>query len=81
MGDLNFRLSEDYDKTPEQIDFIVQKGQIDSLLEFDQLKEVMEKGEAFSELKESPLNFPPTFKYEVGTCYYDHKHVFINFCW
>lgn len=73
MGDLNFRLLDRIGKTPEEIDLIIQKGDLERLFEHDELKYIMTTGEAFSELTETPPKFPPTFKYEVGTNYYDHK--------
>lgn len=73
MGDLNFRLMDRCGKTPEEIDLLVQKGETDGLFEFDELQNVMKTGEAFSELTEAVPKFPPTFKFEVGTNYYDHK--------
>lgn len=78
MGDLNFRLLERYTKTPEEVDILIQKGEINGLLEHDELQHVMKTGEAFGELTETPPPFPPTFKYEVGTDYYDHKLVIIS---
>lgn len=75
MGDLNFRLSENFEVCPEEIDVMVQKGEIAKLFEQDQLRSVMTSGEAFSELQEAVPNFKPTFKYEVGKSYYDHKSV------
>ncbi|KAJ8909624.1 hypothetical protein NQ315_002093 [Exocentrus adspersus] len=33
----------------------------------------MKSGEAFSELTEQDPDFPPTFKFVVGTPFYDHK--------
>lgn len=73
MGDLNFRLFDKVGKTPEEIDLQIQKGDVISLLEYDELKHIMKSGDAFSELSEATPTFPPTFKYEVGTNYYDHK--------
>lgn len=73
MGDLNFRLAEDFDKTPEEIEQIVLKKDLPSLFKHDQLRQVMKKGEAFSELVELTPPFPPTFKFEVGTSSYDFK--------
>ncbi|KAJ8942379.1 hypothetical protein NQ314_010082 [Rhamnusium bicolor] len=73
MGDLNFRLLEDYDKTPEEIERIIVKKDIKKIFEYDQLRSVMKKGEAFSELTEKDPDFPPTFKFVVGTPFYDHK--------
>lgn len=33
--------------------------------EFDQLRNIMKRGEAFVGFREAPINFPPTFKYDV----------------
>ncbi|XP_048521928.1 phosphatidylinositol 4,5-bisphosphate 5-phosphatase A isoform X2 [Dendroctonus ponderosae] len=73
MGDLNFRLLEDFDRTPEEIERSVLKKDLKKLLEHDQLKYVMNKGEAFSEFTEKDIEFAPTFKFEVGANAYDHK--------
>lgn len=75
MGDLNFRLVEEYERTPEEIDRAVKKGDLEELFQFDQLRYVMRRGEAFSELNENEPRFPPTFKFEVGTNKYDYKCV------
>lgn len=34
-------------------------------LEFDQLRKIMDTGEAFAGFNEAPIHFPPTFKYDV----------------
>lgn len=73
MGDLNFRLMDEINRTPEEIDLLIQKKDHSKLLEFDELRCIMKTGEAFSELIETTPSFPPTFKFEVGTNYYDHK--------
>lgn len=73
MGDLNFRLLEECDRTADEIERNIMKNDYKKLLEYDQLKYVMKKGEAFSELTEQDPNFPPTFKFEVGSSRYDHK--------
>lgn len=78
MGDLNFRLLEEYDKNPEEIERQIVKKDIKSLFEYDQLRAVMKKGEAFSELTEQDPDFPPTFKFSVGTPCYDHKYASDN---
>lgn len=75
MGDLNFRLSEDFTMSPYEIEQQIKKGNLKMLLEKDQLHEVMRKGLAFSELRENPPTFPPTFKFEVGSQDYDYKYV------
>ncbi|KAK4872483.1 hypothetical protein RN001_014512 [Aquatica leii] len=73
MGDLNFRLLEEYEKTPDEIERSIKKGEIKDLFKHDQLRHVMTTGKAFSELSESDPDFAPTFKYEVGSPDYDHK--------
>lgn len=73
MGDLNFRLREELDKTPEEIEQQVLNKDLKTLFEHDQLRYVMRNGEAFSELIEQDPDFCPTFKYEVGTSDYNHK--------
>lgn len=81
LGDLNFRLSNDSVnvESPEAIERLIRDGRHKQLLEFDQLKEVMESGDAFSELNENLPTFPPTFKFEVGTSTYDFKLVYFEF--
>ncbi|KAF5279959.1 hypothetical protein FQA39_LY18180, partial [Lamprigera yunnana] len=73
MGDLNFRLLEEYEKSAEEIERCIKKGEWKELLKHDQLRYVMQRGKAFSELHECQPEFPPTFKYEVGAAEYDHK--------
>lgn len=73
MGDLNFRLLETYEKTPVEIEREIKKGNLQELLDHDQLHDVMRKDLAFSELRENTPCFPPTFKFEVGSSDYDHK--------
>ncbi|XP_066261880.1 phosphatidylinositol 4,5-bisphosphate 5-phosphatase A-like isoform X1 [Euwallacea similis] len=73
MGDLNFRLMEEYERTSEEIERSVLKKDLKKLLEQDQLRHVMRKGEAFSEFIEKDPDFPPTFKFDVGSNNYDHK--------
>lgn len=73
MGDLNFRLNEDFQMSPPEIEQQIKKGNLNMLMEQDQLREVMRNGKAFSEFTENAPHFPPTFKYEVGTSEYDHK--------
>lgn len=75
FGDLNFRLMEEFDRAPDEIERLVLKKELAKLLEHDQLKYVMRKGEAFSEFLEKDPDFPPTFKFDVGSNNYDHKLV------
>lgn len=73
MGDLNFRLLEEFEQSPEEIERIILKKDLATLFKNDQLRHVMKKGQAFSELGEQTPPFPPTFKFEVGTNSYDYK--------
>lgn len=84
MGDLNFRLLEELEMSLEEIVARVKKGEYQKLFEYDQLRYVMRKGDAFTELQEGDITFPPTFKFEVESSFYDCKyginilHVFIS---
>lgn len=73
MGDLNFRLVEEFDRTPEEIEKMIKKNDLKALFQFDQLRYVMRRGEAFSELTEQDPDFAPTFKYTPGTPSYNYK--------
>jgi len=74
MGDLNFRLEVDpQDLSSEQIAQQVSKQQFSKLLALDQLSLARSNGDAFSELNETLPNFPPTYKYRIGTSEYDLK--------
>ncbi|XP_046427714.1 inositol polyphosphate 5-phosphatase K-like isoform X1 [Neodiprion fabricii] len=72
IGDLNFRLNGE-ELSAEEIDLLVKKNQLDLLLDKDQLMAVMHSGEAFSELIENDIKFPPTYKYEFGSQEFDFK--------
>ncbi|KAH8094443.1 DNase I-like protein [Cristinia sonorae] len=60
-GDLNFRL----DITRLHADWLISRKEYQQALAFDQLRKVMENGEAFGGFKEGNIDFPPTFKYDV----------------
>ncbi|OAX37607.1 DNase I-like protein [Rhizopogon vinicolor AM-OR11-026] len=60
-GDLNFRL----DITRLHADWLISRQDYAQAFAFDQLKKQMEQGTAFSGFHEAPINFPPTFKYDV----------------
>merc|ERR1719334_2167703 len=72
IGDLNFRLDSE-SVTFEQVDLMVSKNELGKLLALDQLSKARKTGQAFSELNETLPNFPPSFKYKVGTSVYDSK--------
>ncbi|EFN84057.1 inositol polyphosphate 5-phosphatase K [Harpegnathos saltator] len=72
IGDLNFRLNGE-DLTAVDIDSMVKKKQLEKLLERDQLRMVMRDGQAFAELNENAITFPPTYKYEFESQAFDLK--------
>nr|CAD7458546.1 unnamed protein product [Timema tahoe] len=74
IGDLNFRLLSGLSAT--EIEQLVEKGELTRLLAKDQLRHVIDTGEAFSELVENLPTFPPTYKFEFHTSKYDLK--FLN---
>ncbi|KAL5289866.1 INPP5J family protein [Megaselia abdita] len=71
FGDLNFRLSGD--DSPEQVRSLVEKNNLKELLERDQLFSVRRENKAFQYLEERLPEFPPTFKFKEGTSQYDMK--------
>ncbi|KAK7863761.1 hypothetical protein R5R35_011162 [Gryllus longicercus] len=71
IGDLNFRLMDSY--SAEEINNLIKKGELTRLLEKDQLRYAMDRGEAFSELSEETPNFPPTYKFQFNSSLYDLK--------
>lgn len=71
LGDLNFRLTGE--STPEHIRNSIQQDKLNELIVKDELILVRQQGRAFSKLKERTPTFPPTFKFQRGTCEYDLK--------
>ncbi|KAF3987302.1 hypothetical protein FT663_04507 [Candidozyma haemuli var. vulneris] len=67
FGDLNYRVELPNDRCR----YLVETGSFDELTDADQLQAEMAKGGAFSELRESPLRFYPTYKFDKGTSNYD----------
>ncbi|XP_029660833.1 inositol polyphosphate 5-phosphatase K-like [Formica exsecta] len=72
IGDLNFRLNGE-DLSAAEIDLLVKKKKLKELLERDQLQMVMKERQAFAELNESIITFPPTYKYEFESQEFDLK--------
>eukprot|EP01127_Copromyxa_protea_P012825 TRINITY_DN3372_c0_g1_i2.p1 TRINITY_DN3372_c0_g1~~TRINITY_DN3372_c0_g1_i2.p1 ORF type:complete len:471 (-),score=111.19 TRINITY_DN3372_c0_g1_i2:32-1444(-) len=66
-GDVNFRIN----LPRQEIADHVKVGAYDHLLEHDQLNIARREGKAFVEYSEGRLNFPPTYKYEIGTDEFD----------
>ncbi|KAL8287480.1 hypothetical protein RQP46_003338 [Phenoliferia psychrophenolica] len=50
---------------------MVEKAEWDLLLRFDQLKIQKQHGLAWTDFEESPITFPPTYKFDKGTSTYD----------
>mmetsp|Transcript_32058 Transcript_32058/g.31776 ORF Transcript_32058/g.31776 Transcript_32058/m.31776 type:complete len:228 (+) Transcript_32058:72-755(+) len=65
-GDLNFRIA----LGNYQVRSLVQAGNFDELFQAEQLTHALRYGE-LSSYKESPINFKPTYKFDVGTDIYD----------
>ncbi|KAF9351436.1 hypothetical protein BGX26_010562 [Mortierella sp. AD094] len=66
-GDLNYRLG-----LPEdQVKNLLKSNDYDTLLKYDQLASQRTLLKAFSEFEEHPINFQPTYKYDVGTSTWD----------
>ena len=63
FGDLNFRLNAE----ENHIRKMIQDGSYLGLLETDQLRQGIAKGELLQGWQEGEITFPPTFKYTVGT--------------
>ena len=61
FGDLNFRL----EISRLHADWLVSRRDYAQALGFDQLRMVMQHGDAFAGFKEGDIHFPPTFKYDV----------------
>ncbi|TFY82780.1 hypothetical protein EWM64_g1237 [Hericium alpestre] len=60
-GDLNFRL----EVSRLHADWLIARQEYAQALSFDQLFNIMRNGKAFVGFHEAPINFPPTFKYDV----------------
>ncbi|KAJ6544832.1 inositol polyphosphate phosphatase [Mycena vulgaris] len=60
-GDLNFRL----DISRLHADWLIARQDYTQALAFDQLRNLMLSGKAFVGFNEAPIDFPPTFKYDV----------------
>lgn len=61
FGDLNFRLN----ISRLHADWLISRQDYAQALAFDQLRNIMEKEQAFVGFQEAPIDFPPTFKYDV----------------
>lgn len=66
-GDFNYRVDMDKDELREQL----KTGDIDPVLEHDQLNEQKAQGNVFNDFIEGPITFPPTYKYDLFSDDYD----------
>ncbi|XP_069751944.1 type II inositol 1,4,5-trisphosphate 5-phosphatase isoform X3 [Narcine bancroftii] len=64
LGDLNYRICH---PEVETIKKLITAKDYEKLIEFDQLTNHMKNLQVFRGFKEGPLNFHPTYKYDVGT--------------
>jgi hypothetical protein len=73
FGDLNYRVDMDDSEVRKKS----KEGDYEKLLTGDQLKLSIRTKAAFTEYVEGPIQFPPTYKYEIGTSTfedYEPKH-------
>eukprot|EP01105_Mastigella_eilhardi_P000555 TRINITY_DN1062_c1_g1_i1.p1 TRINITY_DN1062_c1_g1~~TRINITY_DN1062_c1_g1_i1.p1 ORF type:complete len:458 (+),score=103.64 TRINITY_DN1062_c1_g1_i1:735-2108(+) len=66
-GDLNYRL----DLPREEAASLAEQGRWEALQQHDQLLAERAKGTVFHSFREGPLEFPPTYKYAIGSRKYD----------
>ncbi|GMR42259.1 hypothetical protein PMAYCL1PPCAC_12454, partial [Pristionchus mayeri] len=69
FGDLNFRIEGEQEEVKKKID----QGDLQSLLDRDQLLNARGKGRVFTEYHEAPIKFGPTYRLVMGSCEYDLK--------
>ncbi|KAJ1959159.1 hypothetical protein IWQ62_004724 [Dispira parvispora] len=69
MGDLNYRIPLEVNKVKSLLD----AQQLKYLQDFDQLNVEKANHRAFAGFEENTIQFPPTYKYEIGTSQYDPK--------
>lgn len=70
FGDFNFRLSKDR----AEVEAIMKRtvgGDMSPLLEHDQLSKQMKDGSIFKGFQEAPVQFFPTYKFDIGCDNYD----------
>lgn len=71
LGDFNFRLDDEEVYTAEKINYLVQKGNLEELLQKDQLARVKGEGRVFKGYDEQPVTYKPTYRYLHNTLMYD----------
>ncbi|EQC25891.1 hypothetical protein SDRG_16263 [Saprolegnia diclina VS20] len=73
IGDLNYRLVEDSSLTIEDCFLHVEKRNLEYLLAREQLLLEVAKGNVFQGFQEGAITFPPTYKFQAGTSFYDRR--------
>ena len=66
-GDFNYRVDMDKDEMKEMI----KRNEIDQILQYDQLRVQQDQGNVFKNFLEGPVNFAPTYKYDLFSDDYD----------
>ncbi|EMR08552.1 hypothetical protein PNEG_03033 [Pneumocystis murina B123] len=66
-GDLNYRI----DMSIFSVKELLEKNEFDFLLEFDQLNIQKRSNRCFEGFNEEEIKFPPTFKYKIGSSWFD----------
>jgi hypothetical protein len=67
IGDLNYRLSMPFETAVS----LANEEKYDELMKFDQLTDSKSRDPELAKLREGPIYFPPTYKFDVGTDEYD----------
>lgn len=67
FGDMNWRI----DLTYEQVLQLVKESRYSILYKYDQLMRAQKDKLAFFSFTEPTINFPPTYKFDNGSCMYD----------
>eukprot|EP00116_Pleurobrachia_bachei_P006452 sb/3466714/ len=67
FGDLNYRNTCDRQTAEDSIS----RDDLQPLLECDQLTQQVREKQTLTGFTEAPISFPPTFKFDPGTCNYD----------
>jgi hypothetical protein len=67
LGDFNYRLI--IPRT--QVEQFIENKSYSALIQYDQLKKEHSDGRVFREFNEGPINFPPTYKYDINSDDYD----------
>ncbi|KAG2156260.1 SacI homology domain-containing protein [Suillus clintonianus] len=67
LADTNYRI----DLDNESVRALAGADDFDALVAADQLRQAIDKGDAFAGYEEGPMLFRPTYKYDLGTDNYD----------